>query len=73
MGEFNFHLKELSKRLKKEGQKESIPEGVGTHSKGNQLDQIFLECRNYEKGSGLIKTNRTQANYGNLKNQILRL
>ncbi|KEJ82566.1 hypothetical protein OXYTRIMIC_040 [Oxytricha trifallax] len=41
MGDFNFHLKEIGNRLKQEGLQESIPEGVGTHSKGNQLDQIF--------------------------------
>ncbi|KEJ82403.1 hypothetical protein OXYTRIMIC_806 [Oxytricha trifallax] len=41
MGDFNFHIKDLGKRLNKEGLKESIPEGVVTHTRGNQLDQIF--------------------------------
>ncbi|KEJ82967.1 hypothetical protein OXYTRIMIC_243 [Oxytricha trifallax] len=41
MGDFNFHIKELGKRLNTEGLRESIPVGVETHTKGNQLDQIF--------------------------------
>ncbi|KEJ82971.1 hypothetical protein OXYTRIMIC_265 [Oxytricha trifallax] len=41
MGDFNFRLKEIGKSLNQEGLRESIPEGVGTHSKGNQLDQVL--------------------------------
>ncbi|KEJ82964.1 hypothetical protein OXYTRIMIC_648 [Oxytricha trifallax] len=41
MGDFNYHIKDLRKRLHKEGLQESIPQGVETHNKGNQLDQIF--------------------------------
>ncbi|KEJ82986.1 hypothetical protein OXYTRIMIC_793 [Oxytricha trifallax] len=48
MGDFNFHLKDFGKRLKKEGLMQSIPEGVGTHTKGNQLDQIFSNAETRE-------------------------
>ncbi|KEJ82467.1 hypothetical protein OXYTRIMIC_631 [Oxytricha trifallax] len=41
MGDFNFPIKDLGKTLNKEGLKESIPEGMVTHTRGNQLDQIF--------------------------------
>ncbi|KEJ82925.1 hypothetical protein OXYTRIMIC_810 [Oxytricha trifallax] len=48
MGDFNFHLKDFGKRLKKEGLMQSIPEGVGTHTQGNQLDQIFSNAETRE-------------------------
>ncbi|KEJ83059.1 hypothetical protein OXYTRIMIC_112 [Oxytricha trifallax] len=50
MGDFNFPIKDKGKILNKEGLKESIPEGVETHKKGSQLDQIYsnVETINWE-------------------------
>ncbi|KEJ82655.1 hypothetical protein OXYTRIMIC_759 [Oxytricha trifallax] len=45
IGDFNFHIKDLGKRSNRQGLKESIPEGVETHTKGNQLDKIFTNTQ----------------------------
>ncbi|KEJ82730.1 hypothetical protein OXYTRIMIC_712 [Oxytricha trifallax] len=55
MGDFNFHIKELSKRLRKEGLRQSIPEGLETHSRGNQLDQIFSNAETIEQELDQLK------------------
>ncbi|KEJ82713.1 hypothetical protein OXYTRIMIC_326 [Oxytricha trifallax] len=55
MGDFNFRIKELGKILNKEGLRESIPEGVVTHSRGNQFDQIFLNVQTLSCEKNLLK------------------
>ncbi|KEJ82933.1 hypothetical protein OXYTRIMIC_005 [Oxytricha trifallax] len=56
MGDFNFFMKEIGKRLQKQGLIQSVPVGVETHTKGNQLDQVYMNVETISWETSQLKS-----------------